>query len=74
MKFNEDLYFGLSGYKVVNLQNALKIKGFFNYNSTGYFGPISFLAVKKFQKSNGIPTTGYFGPLSRACMNKLFGL
>lgn len=73
-RFDTNLSFGQSGDMVVNLQNALKIKGFFNYSSTGYFGVISWFAVKAFQKAYALPTTGYFGPLSRACMNNLFGL
>jgi hypothetical protein len=74
LKFNIDVFFGMSGDKIINLQNALKIKGFFNYNVTGYFGPITLLAVRAFQKANGIITTGYVGPLTRACLNKIFNL
>lgn len=32
---------------------------------TGYFGPLTADAVKKFQEKYGIPSTGYFGPMSR---------
>jgi len=73
-RFDTDLKFGMSGEKIVNLQNALKIKGFFNYSSTGYFGLITFLAVKNYQKSNGIISTGYVGPLTRSQLNKEFNV
>lgn len=73
-KFTKDIRFLSSGNNVVNLQNALKIKGFFNYNSTGYFGPLTLSAVKAFQKANNIPSTGFVGPLTRECLNKLFNL
>lgn len=73
-KFNEDLKFGMSGDAVVNLQNALKIKGFFSWNSTGYFGLITSLAVKKYQVSRGIINTGYCGHLTRGALNSDFNL
>jgi hypothetical protein len=72
--FDTDLKFGMSGDKVVNLQNALKIKGFFNYNSTGYFGMITWLAVKAYQKANGIISTGNCFILTRTKLNKDFNL
>ena len=38
---------------------------------TGYFGPMSQLALKKFQSSNGLPTTGTVGPLTRAKIKEI---
>ena len=70
--FDTDIKFGMTGDNVKNLQTALKIEGFFNYSITGYFGPITWLAVKAFQKSNGIITTGYVGPLTRTKLNSIF--
>jgi len=70
-KFDTDLKFGMSGELVVNLQNFLKLKGFFNYESTGYFGIITWTAVKAYQKARGItPVSGFWGPISRAQANK----
>jgi len=73
-RFDKNLYFGCYGNEVKNLQNALKIKGFFNYESTGYYGAITFLAVKAYQKANGIKTTGNCYELTRAQLNKDFNL
>jgi len=56
---------------VYNLQKYLnenKIPGTTtNYLSappTGYFGILTFNAVRKFQKANGLPSTGYVGPMT----------
>ena len=73
-KFEYSLSIGMSGDLVKNLQNALKIKGYFNYESTGYFGIITWWSVKSFQKANGIPNTGYVGILTRTELNKQFKL
>jgi peptidoglycan hydrolase-like protein with peptidoglycan-binding domain len=37
---------------------------------TNYFGTKTFLALKKYQKAQGIISTGYFGPITRAQVNK----
>lgn len=37
----------------------------------GYFGKLTFTAIKGFQASNGLPTTGYVGPLTRAKLKSL---
>lgn len=72
-KFEKDLKLGMDNDDVKNLQNALKIKGFFNYGkSTGFFGGVTWLAVKNYQKSNNIPNTGYIGVLTRTQLNKDF--
>jgi len=68
--FNTDLKFGMNNDEVRNMQCFLKIKGFFNYNPTGWFGPLTSMAVKAFQKARGIPSTGYWGILSRTQANK----
>lgn len=74
-QFNQNLYFGLKGTDVVELQDALKWEGCFptDVPSTGYFGDITLEAVKMFQRKYQIkPVLGYFGPKSRAKMNSLF--
>jgi hypothetical protein len=40
---------------------------------TGYFGPITEAAVKRFQARYGIEQIGYVGPLTRAKLNEIFG-
>jgi hypothetical protein len=74
VKFNINLKFLDKCDEVTNLQNALKIKGFFNYDSTGFFGLITLSSVRAFQKYYSIPATGFVGPLTRAKLNLLFGV
>lgn len=71
--FNKNLWLGMWGEEVKNLQRALKIEGHFNYEITGYFGLITLSAVKAFQKTNLItPISGYVGPLTRGKLNGIF--
>lgn len=73
-RFDTNLYIGCKGDAVVNLQNALKIKGFFNYESTGYYGLITWNAVRLYQKTNEIKQTGNCYELTRGQLNKDFNL
>ncbi len=75
-----NLYRGLKGQDVTNLQNFLISKGHLDTgNNTGFFGPLTEAAVKKFQAAQGIVssgtplTTGYgsVGPKTRARINPL---
>lgn len=69
--FNTDLWFGMRSDDVRELQARLRALGYFTFpTDTGYFGPYTLAAVKKYQAANGIPTTGYVGPLTRAALNK----
>jgi peptidoglycan hydrolase-like protein with peptidoglycan-binding domain len=65
--FNTDLKKGMTSDDVKNLQIKLGVTP-----TSGYFGPITFAAVKTFQTSKGIITTGYVGPLTRAALNELY--
>ncbi len=72
--FTRDLYEGVSGNDVVQLQTYLKSTGHFpvTVNSTGFYGPITVAAVAAWQTQNGVmPAAGYFGPISRAKYNSL---
>jgi len=74
-QFNQNLYFGLKGTDVVELQDALKWEGCFptDVPSTGYFGNITLESVKRFQEKYNIePVLGYVGPLTRSKLNQLF--
>jgi len=66
----QDLYEGLSDPtmdgQVIALQTFLKAQGYFMYDITGYFGPITKAAAVQYQAAHGVPTTGYVGPLPRA--------
>lgn len=72
--FTRDLYLGVSGEDVRELQKYLNKKGFrvawFGNGSPGnessYFGRLTQSALIKFQKANNInPPAGYFGPITR---------
>lgn len=70
---------GASGEEVKQLQEFLKEKGYFEFDKiTGYYGPVTEDAVKKFQAKEGLvskgnpETTGYgqIGPKTRARIAK----
>ncbi|MFA9457618.1 peptidoglycan-binding protein [Halalkalibacter sp. AB-rgal2] len=63
---------GMTDPDVKDLQDALKKKGFFNYDqSTGYYGTITNEAVRKFQKEHNLQVDGIAGPQT---LNKLLEL
>lgn len=53
---------GSSGTEVSQIQQALKDRGYFNTNVTGYYGTITETAVRSFQKDNGLSVDGIAGP------------
>ncbi len=55
---------------VYNLQKILIAGGFGNFTPTGFFGSLTFEAVKKYQTTHGIPVTGNVFELTRASLNK----
>ncbi len=72
-----NLFLGLEGSDVKELQNFLKQKGYYTYRKiTGYFGPATQRAVQRFQAKMGIvsygdpETTGFgvVGPATRRAM------
>jgi len=65
--FNTDLQKGMTSDDVKNLQIKLGVTP-----TSGYFGTITFAAVKTFQTAHGIINTGYVGPLTRAALNTLY--
>lgn len=51
---------------VIALQEFLKGQGVYSGDVTGYFGPMTYAAVVRFQTKEGIfPPSGYFGPVTR---------
>ena len=52
----------MKGSSIKQLQQRLKELGYFNNNTTGYFGSITKSAVKRFQKDKGLVTDGIVGP------------
>jgi peptidoglycan hydrolase-like protein with peptidoglycan-binding domain len=70
--FTSDLFYGMSSNEVKCLQQFLANLGPSIYPEkliTGYYGPLTMAAVKRYQAMKGIITTGYFGPLTRAAAN-----
>ena len=54
--------YGSRGNEVIAIQEKLKERGLFNEDVTGYYGPVTQAAVKRFQKQQGISQTGIAGP------------
>lgn len=55
------------GESVRELQQVLVDKGYLQAeNATGFFGPVTREAVRKFQKDNGVEQVGFIGPRTRA--------
>ena len=72
IKLTRDLYLGVSGSDVSDLQQFLKQKGHYTYPEiTGYYGAATKAAVTKFQNANGIPALGGVGPTTRAKINSM---
>lgn len=72
-KFDKDLYYGMKSEEVKCLQQFLANLGEDIYPEkliTGYYGPLTMSAVKRYQAKYNLPTTGYFGPLTRAKANQ----
>jgi len=73
--FTRALTLGSTGTEVKNLQSLLRELGHFDHPSnTGYFGPVTVSAVKRFQKAKGIDQLGIVGPMTRRALNTLSAL
>lgn len=69
--FKRDLYFGMSGDAVTELQKRFVREGLAVYTPTGYFGEKTRASAIAYQKRNGIlPPAGFVGPKTRAILNK----
>ncbi len=68
---NKNLSRGLCDPDVQFLQEYLQSHGYISTQTqlTGYFGSVTFGAVKKLQADNSISSTGFVGPLTRAFFN-----
>ncbi len=68
--FVRTLSLGSTGEDVRQLQIRLKLWGYYRYSViTGYYGPITRLAVMDLQSANGLPTTGIVDERTRANLN-----
>jgi mono/diheme cytochrome c family protein len=61
---------GLGTTATVKLQRELAKLGFFHGPFTGFYGPLTTSAVKRFQRSAGLHPDGVWGPLSAAALTK----
>jgi heat shock protein HslJ len=62
---------GSRGSEVLALQNILAKKGYFTVTPTGYYGPLTFNAVKKLQKDHGVSSVGVVGPKTRELLARM---
>ncbi len=63
------LKLGQRSEAVKALQLELQAQGYFNGPTTGYYGPITQDAVRRFQQAKGLKPDGIFGPQSRAALS-----
>ena len=61
---------GSRGYKVVKVQNRLRSRGYFPkyVPSTGYFGPVTRIGVRYFQRHAGLRVDGIVGPQTASAL------
>lgn len=71
--FERDLYVGLNDARTGGDASLLQafLLSYLKLSPTGYFGPLTFNAVTRFQIANGVRATGYVGPLTRARIKAL---
>lgn len=62
---NRNLSHGVQGDDVRSLQEFLYENKFLTVAPTGYFGPMTADAVKRWQAKEGVQAVGSFGPMSR---------
>lgn len=67
------LRFGARAPEVTGLQEALLKLGYFGGPVSGYYGPQTQDAVKRFQTAQGLGADGVFGPRTRAAMERAIG-
>ncbi|MDI6632519.1 MAG: peptidoglycan-binding domain-containing protein, partial [Thermoanaerobacteraceae bacterium] len=58
VELQRNLSMGCRGWDVTLLQNQLAKLGYFTVNSTGYFGPITYDAVIRFEQDRGLTPDG----------------
>lgn len=63
-----NLSWGSQGERVTMLQQELNSRGYWCGAADGIFGSLTYSAVVKFQKDNGLPCTGLVGPLTRSAL------
>ena len=64
-----DLEIGTISSDVAMLQTALRQRGYMDA-VTGFFGPVTRDALRRYQADHGVAPTGYYGPLTRAAFSR----
>jgi ferredoxin len=68
-QFASDMAVGDTGADVTALQNRLTKLGVYSGPITGYYGPLTEAAVRRYQTLRGITPVGAVGPQTRAMLN-----
>jgi hypothetical protein len=68
--FMRNLTIGSSGADITELQKRLTAEGLYSGPISGYFGPLTAAAVKKFQSAHGLEAVGNVGPKTRGVLNQ----
>lgn len=63
---SRSLAVGARGEDVASLQEFLGSEGYFSARATGYFGPLTFNSLTRWQASQGVSAVGIAGPVTRA--------
>jgi hypothetical protein len=71
LNLQNNLAYGSRSIEISSLQDFLRINGYLNVESTGYFGGLTLQAAKDFQQANKISTTGFVGPITREKIRSL---
>ncbi|MES2623566.1 MAG: IPT/TIG domain-containing protein [Patescibacteria group bacterium] len=67
--FNYNMSFGGRGGDVARMQGYLITQGYLaNGSATGYYGSMTYAAVRRFQIAHGISPTGSMGPVTRVAL------
>jgi hypothetical protein len=70
--FTTTMKYGMRTAEVKKLQERLKKEGYFKgVTCTGYFGSFTLVAVKAYQKANGLTADGIVGARTRVVLNTL---
>ncbi len=67
----KNLFIGSRGSQVVSLQTTLIQNGHMRGTATGYFGLVTFQAVREFQRAHSVHSTGFVGQLTRKALADL---